>query len=716
MVRMRADSSGIRLSVLGIAVLALMVTLFGRLWDLQVVASPGLEQSVEGKKQQRVPLPAIRGRIFDSQGRILADNRRSLIVTIDRDQIRDKTKRALLFGRIAGPLGVQPEDLEKRFADVRWSPLLPFPAADDVSEQTAIWLKERREDYPGLDVQEGFQRFYRFAPLASHILGYVGAVPAQKAKDYRARGYQLSDTVGIAGIEQAFESELRGSPGYRIVEVNALNRPVRVLEEVPPKPGNDIQLTIDLKVQQYAEQILDAELRVRRQQTPPDQKDPSGKVIRTPGNFRAPAGSVVLLDVNTGAVTAMASNPPFDNRWFTTGGVPDARFKQLFGGKFSPLSNRVVQGEYLIGSTMKPFTASSALHWNLLNPNDKVDDEGKYVIPDCKDQDEITAGCTRYNAGKAKYGLLNLTEAITVSSDVYFYSLGYRLWTETPVGSDALQNDLRSFGFGKLSGIDLPDEHAGRVPDRAAKKKLADAGAINQQAGTNYFSGDNIQLAIGQGLVAVTPLQLADAYATFANGGIHWRPMIVQAIYAPDATDKSSGVVDLSKATLVRQIAPQQLNTVDFLPGVRAPIDEGLRGVVSKTVVTKTGPHEGTAEKAFADYTFAKQFPVSGKTGTAQLGDGSKSEEDTSLFGAYGGPAESGPVYASAAILEQAGFGGQSAAPMTKCIFEKLADPSSLAEPLQQPALDKTQTIAARLPVLDPSESLCLNFQDQTKD
>jgi len=715
MVKMRADSSGIRLSVLGITVLALMVTLFGRLWYLQVVASPGLEQSVEGKKLQRVPLPAIRGRIYDSQGRILADNRRSLTVTIDRDQIRDTKKRALLFERLAGPLGVLPADLEARFAEVRWSPLLPFPAADDVSEQTAIWLKERREDYPGLDVQEGFQRFYRFAPLASHIIGYVGAVPAKQAKSYRDRGYQLSDTVGIAGIEQAFESELRGSPGYRIVEVNALNRPVRVVEEVPPKPGNDIQLTIDLKVQQYAEQILDAELRTRRQQSPPDQKDPAGRVIRTPGSFRAPAGSVVMLDVNTGAIAAMASNPPFDNRWFTTGGVPDARFKQLFGGKYSPLINRVVQGEYLIGSTMKPFTAASALHWNLLDPNAKFDDQGKYVIPECKDQDEV-AGCIRYNAGKAKYGLLNLTEALTVSSDVYFYGLGYRLWTETPVGSDALQNDLRAFGFGKLSGIDLPEEHSGRVPDRAAKKKLADAGAINQQAGTNYFSGDNMQLAIGQGLVAVTPLQLADAYATFANGGIHWRPMIVQAIYAPDAPDKSSGVVDLSKATVVRQIAPQQLNTVDFLPSVREPIAAGLEGVVSKTVVTKTGPHEGTAEKAFADYTFAKEFPVSGKTGTAQLGDGSKSEEDTSLFGAFGGPKDGPPVYASAAVLEQAGFGGQSAAPMTKCLFEKLADPSSLAEPLQQPSLDKTQTVAARLPALDPADSLCLVFQDQTKD
>jgi penicillin-binding protein 2 len=199
---MARDGRGLRLGVLGIVAISLFATLFARLWYLQMMSPERLDQQVQTSRTRTVQLAPMRGRVFDRNGMVMADNRRVLSVTIDRAEIRSAAKRKILFTRLSGPLQTPVEDLEARYTDVQYDPYLPLPLADDVPETTAIYLGERREDYPGVEVSEGWQRVYRYAPLASHIVGYMGAIPAESSKAYRGKGYKLNERVGKAGIEE----------------------------------------------------------------------------------------------------------------------------------------------------------------------------------------------------------------------------------------------------------------------------------------------------------------------------------------------------------------------------------------------------------------------------------------------------------------------------------------------------------------------------------
>ena len=262
--------------------------------------------------------------------------------------------------------------------------------------------------------------------------------------------------------------------------------------------------------------------------------------------YPAPAGAVVVQDPNNGAIRAMATYPTYDNRWFV-GGLRNEKFEQLFpdDGERSPLVNRTVTGRYQLGSTMKLFTSVAALtSGQIPNPNWALDDGGEYTIPNCPP----TVRCTFSNSGGAIYGRINMPAALTVSSDVYYYTLGVDMYRRQ---GDVLQDGVRRFGLGSPTGIDLPYEYGGTVPDAELKADLAERGVISEDEGQGYFVGDNLQLAIGQGLLSVTPLQLANGYSTFANGGTLWRPFVVQAVLAPGAPDLEPGRVDLASAVVV---------------------------------------------------------------------------------------------------------------------------------------------------------------------
>jgi penicillin-binding protein 2 len=699
---MPAESRGLRLSVIGIVVFSLFVALVARLWYLQVVQSDDLAQVASANQVRTVPLPPMRGRIIDRVGRVLADNDSTLNVTIDRKVIKSTSDRAALFQRLAGALKTTPDELEKRYQSPKYNVYEALPLAEDVDESTAIFLKERREDYPGVEVVEGFVRKYRYAPLASQILGYMGAISKDNQSDYTKKGYQLSDRVGVAGVEATYEGVLHGKPGYIKYAVDARNRVLGVVERVEPVPGNDVQLTIDLKLQQYTEQILqNGIVEARSHLVTVTNKDLHAQA--TGQTFQAPAGAAVIEDPNTGEILGMASYPTFDNRWFI-GDLPQAKYSALFPADSdrSPLTNRAISGGYTIGSTMKLFTSVAALQSGALSsPNEVYDDQGKYEIPECYDE---RVGCVFANSGGLKPGRIDLQNAISMSSDDFFYRLGVSMFRDI-AEKDVFQKTLNQFGFGSDTGIDLPFENGGRVPTAAVKKKLAESGAISKQDGEGYFVGDNLQLAIGGGLFAASPLQLVNGYSTFANGGDHLVPHVGLAVLAAGTPSKSPGLVDLAQAQPVQLIGKTVTSHIDLQQSWRDSITRGLIGVTQKG----TFPF-GTANKTFANYNFAN-YPIAAKTGTAQAGNG-EAANDSSLFVGYG-PVRAGdtPQYTIGSIIEKGGFGAEGAAPVVKCLFEAVSgqNKTPLAEPVQSDPLDPNTLQVATLPPLQDTACLKIN-------
>ncbi|HEX6786294.1 MAG TPA: penicillin-binding protein 2 [Acidimicrobiales bacterium] len=697
---MAKDGRGLRLGVLGIVAVSLFATLFARLWYLQMMSPERLDQQVQTSRIRTVQLAPMRGRIFDRNGMVMADNRRILSVTIDRAEIRSAAKRKILFTRLSGPLQTPVEDLEARYTDVQYDPYLPLPLADDVPETTAIYLGERREDYPGVEVSEGWQRVYRYAPLASHIVGYMGAIPADSAKLYRTKGYKLNERVGKAGIEEEYEGQLRGKPGEITYEVDARNRIIREVSRRDPVPGNDIVLSIDLQLQQYAEQTLQQGLREARTRCPFD------SLTQSCGGpaFAAPAGSTVVEDPRNGQVLAMATYPTFDNRWFVEG-ISNKKIQELYpdADKQAPFVNRALSSPFQMGSTFKLVSTVAGLQSGIITPGSPYNDQGRYQIPNC---DVAKFKCIFKNAGLARgSGTISLATALTVSSDTYFYRIGAELQLAQ---NPTLQNVARQFGYGSDTGIDLPAEISGTVPDAALKKRLSERNppVISPDEGRGYFVGDNVLFAIGQGLVSATPLQLTNAYATFANGGNRMRPMMALGVVKPGTPDLNpgdGGRVNPYLFDWIQKFQPEVKAQVTINPDWWTTMNKGFTGVV-----TSRRPF-GTAARTFEDYNY-RAMPIAGKTGTAQDASQEGSKDD-SLFAAYGPTGGPGTAqWAVGTVIEDAGFGAWAAAPVAKCIFAALGDPSRMAPLVQSDPLDKTATTPTS--VGDMPNSSCLAIND----
>ena len=720
---MSRDNRGVRLGLLGVVALLMLGILGTRLWFLQVVDAPALSQRVERLQRRTAFLPPERGRIFDADGRVLADNKRVLTVTLDRDVIFNKKRRTELFTRLQGPLGMTVPQLEDRYLNDIFSPVLDFPVKVGIDEATALFLKERVEDYPGVDVREDWQRQYLFAPLASHIVGYLGAVPGDdpdtpenETEVYLQAGYQADEKVGSAGVEKSFEKELRGTPGYVIKEVDTVGRVIRELERVDPTPGKDIQLTIDLDYQQFAEQTLETELKRQRLTSPYDKS--ADDIRRFTVFYPAPAGAVVVERHSTGEIVAMASYPTFDNRWFGSG-ITNDKFQQLFPPEDkdipfdqrppSPLVNRAIQGRYSVGSSYKAFTAYAALHTGFLGPNDTYDDVGVYELPEESCDREQVAKCSFKNAfnfatgAPTRYGEVTISDALAVSSDAFFYRIGAELFLSNP-GVPVLQNEYKLFGFGEKSGIELPFEYRGIVPDAAVKARLADQGAISDKEGLGFYVGDAVQMAIGQGLTATTPLQLANAYATIANGGYLMKPTVLRAIFAPGTPDSQTpGIADVAKGEALQIFTPTVRQVLDMNPAIRDPLVDGLTRVVSGNV---TNGHLPTAVGVFRGFPHS-QLPIAGKTGTAQ-GRDNDPRLDSSVFAAF----QLDPAgYTVSAYLEKAGYGSRAAAPVVRCMMLALNNFEQLSPVLLADQLDLGATRPA--PAKQMPNEACLDVDVQ---
>lgn len=701
---MAVDRRSSRLGMLALVGVILFSLLGVRLWFLQTVKADELQQSVTVSKTRTVRLAPERGRVFDVDGRILADNERILTVAVDWQMLRRKTQREEIFTRLSGWVQVPVEAMQQRFDAQIDSPFLPFPIKRDIDEPTAIAILERVEDFPGVSIETEWKRIYPYAPHAAHVIGYMGAITADQLADRLEQGYLRNERVGQFGVERSMETWLHGVWGEKVIEVDAANRPVRVISEVPPINGFDVQLTIDLEIQQFAEQALETTLLLRR-----TQQAPNPVVLKPDGSrermdltqpatvpFKAPAGSAVVLNYLTGDVVAMASYPTFDNRWFEAG-LSRNKFSEIFPITDDPdksiLVNRAAQGRYNLGSTFKPFTAFAALNTGLITSTELFTDTGSYQLGSV-DQSRCQSGlvrCVYKNAtcgGTGQpcvYGNVTVEDALAVSSDAFFYRIGEDI-LERNGGLPVLQEQVELFGFGSDSGVELPFEFDGVVPDKELKRLYAERGVISEDEGRGYYVGDNVQLAIGQGLLSATPIQLANGYAAIANSGFLLQPSIIRAVWNPGVPDGELGFADFEQGTVHLDFSAATLIQQILMPAdIRDPIVAGLKRVIYGPGVVSDYPHKTTGEHLFYNYPRGDEaIPLAGKTGTAQ-GAFNYPWNDSSAFTGFS--TDTSRPYVVTAYLEKAGYGSQAAAPVVKCTFMALSDvvtvdPVQLSEPL----------------------------------
>ncbi len=712
---MAVDRRAARLGVLALVGVMLFSLLGVRLWFLQTVKTEELQESVTVAKTRMVRLAPERGRIFDRHGRILADNERILTVAVDWQMLRRKTQREEIFKRLSGWVDVPVEEMQRRFDSDQYSTFLPMPVREDIDEPTAIAILERIEDFPGVEILTESRRVYPYAPHAAHVIGYMGAITKEQLDNPLYESYILTERVGQFGVERSMEAVLHGTWGYKKIEVDAANSPVRILEEVDPINGYDIQLTIDLEYQQYAEQVLETTLKLRRTQTAPNPeiKKPDGSrekmdVTKPDTVFlKAPAGSQIIMDYSNGEIIAMASFPTFDNRWFEAG-LSSAKFSQIFPSKKpdgtpidpdeSILVNRAIQGRYNMGSTFKPFVAFASLNTGLISAGEPFEDTGSYNLTTvdanlcdkglvrCEYKNAVCAGTQR----PCVYGTVTVEDALAVSSDAFFYRIGEDIMKRNN-NLPVLQEQVELFGFGADTGVELPFEFNGTVPDKELKALYAEKGIISEDEGRGYYVGDNVQLAIGQGLLSATPLHLTTAYAAIANRGFVLQPTVILAIWNPGVPDGEPGFSDFARGSIFEdQRAPVLIRQIRMPDQVWAPIVQGLERVIYGPGVDSDTYHKTTGEHLFLDYpTGEEAIPLAGKTGTAQ-GALSYPWNDSSVFTAFSTD-ESRP-YVVTAYLEKAGYGSQAAAPVVKCTFLALAglretDAVTLSVPLDLDAI-----------------------------
>ncbi len=721
---MAVDRRSVRLGVLATVAFILVGLLGVRLWFLQTVRADELQARVDRSRTRVIQLAPERGRIFDADGRILADNERILTLAVDWKYLQRSSERTELFTKISEWVDTDVSEMEDRYLSGFYSPFLPLPLVEDIDEPTAIAILERVEQMPGIEILNEWKRVYPYAPHAAHVIGYMGAITAEQLEDFLVRGYLRNERVGQFGVERSLEDILHGQWGYQVLEVDASNRPVNVVEEVPPINGYDVQLTIDLDAQVYIEQALETALISRRYQYAPNPlvRQPDGTydlldpTLPEQVPFKAPAGSAIIRRYDTGAVIAMASYPTFDNRWFEAE-LTGTKFREIFpstkpdGSPIDPdesiLVNRAIQGRYNLGSTFKPFTAYAALNTGLITPEDTYVDTGYYDIYSVN-QDRCARGlirCTFKNAlcgtgAPCVYGEVDVEAALAVSSDAFFYKLGEDLLVQND-GAPVFQEEVEAFGFGSDTGIELPFEYDGTVPDQELKRLYAERGVISEDEGRGFYVGDSIQMSIGQGLLSASPLQLNQGYSVLANGGLVIQPTLIAAVYEPGTPDGRPGYANIYEGT-IHQLseAPLIQRDLEIDEELLAPIITGLTRVVTTgagTIGTDIPYHSTTGEKLFFDYP-DDAIPLAGKTGTAQ-GKGNYPWNDSSAFTAFS--LDDADPYVITAYLEKAGYGSQAAAPVVKCAFMMLSGSIRPAPVRVSEPLDESSTVAAEPQRLD---------------
>ncbi len=466
-----------RLFILRVGLLLVVALLGLRLWHLQIREGPYYRDLSENNRTRLVLLEPARGLIYDRHGVLLANNVPSFSLYVTLEDVKD---REALIQQLSTLLGFDQALVRKKMT-ARGSKLLPRKIKDRMTLRDAMLVESNRLDLPGVMIQVESQRNYPGGVTAAHLLGYVGEVSADQLEKPEFVDLHQGSIVGQYGVEKSYDRYMRGMAGQKNVEVDALGHEKKAVVVERPQAGNDLYLTIDVRLQKVAEDLLGGEY-----------------------------GAIVALDPNSGDILAMASRPGFDPNVLSRE-LTAKQWVEIVQDEGRPLNNRASQGQYPPGSIFKIPMAVAALETKTMSPSSTVFCNGGYQF-----------GKRLYHDWKASgHGYVDLHDALVHSCDVYFYTIGQRM------GIDVMAEFGKDFGLGKATGVELPSERAGIMPSTAWKQK-----AKNEQ----WLPGETISAAIGQGYVTVTPLQMASLVGTVANNGVSYRPRLVQAVM-----DRTSG-------------------------------------------------------------------------------------------------------------------------------------------------------------------------------
>ncbi len=587
----------LRIAIFGGLALVLFGVLFFRLWFLQVLNGDRYLAEANNNRTREFRVSAPRGEVLARNGEVLVSNRTSLALQVNPRKLPERLReRRTELAQLAELTHSSLRRVRKTMHEqLKLAPSAPVTLRRDVGNYLVFYLQENQDRFPGVTVERVFVRRYPHGTLAAHILGNVGEVSEEQLKERRYRGLQPGDEIGQDGVEYRYDRFLHGRPGLTRIQVDALGQPTRngQLVSTPPVPGDNLKLTIDPDVQAAGEAALAA---------------------------RGLRGGFVTMDVNNGEILGLGSFPTFDPSVFTrpmTQAQVDALYRDPIA---APLTDRAIAGLYPTGSTFKPITAIAALEGGNLTPSEVIYDPGQLVV----------GGQVFTNAGEAANGSVSLVSALEVSSDVFFYTLGLRMWD-----TGELQHWGHVLGIGRPTGIDLPGAAEGLLPSQRWRNRLYKEGETERP----WSAGDNVQLATGQGDLQTNPLQMAVAYAAIANGGTIVTPHLGLEI------DDAAGRV-------LEEFDPTPRRHVHIDPGYRAAILEGLHDAAQNG--------GGTSFDVFGSF----PIPVAGKTGTAQR----PPYADQSWYGVLA--PYPNPRIVTFVTMEEGGFGAESAAPAARAILE----------------------------------------------
>ncbi len=617
--------------VIGGFFLLLFVALIVRLFFLQVVEYRVSVAAVEANSLRPTTIPATRGMILDRLGHPLAANVTTTEIQLSR---AEAALHPTIKGSLASLTGLSVHQINADLANPQYDPYQPAPILANAPARDVEFIKLHPGEFPGVSVLNVSTRTYPNGGLTgAQVLGYVGPITGAEIAAHPNQGYQTNSLIGKTGIESYYEQYLRGTPGTSTLEVNAYNQILNAFKTTQPTVGDSVVLNIDTGLQVALDNYLSTQILFDRSHV-----DPTSGIVP-----KAPNGAAIVMDPNTGAVLAMASYPSYNLNSFVRG-LSNATYAQLI--RQGAFNNFAIQGIYTPGSTFKLITATTELQTGIMSATHIINDTGVFTVPGCLKGPNH--GCSFHDDDNSAAGLIDLHTAITVSSDYYFYNLGYLFWTHTKrYGLTPIQNVAANYGLTQLTNIDLPNEVAGRVDSPQVRKELH---ALNPKAfpTVSWYTGDNIEMAFGQGTTAVTPIALADAYATFANGGTRYAPEVAAGILNPHGK-------------VIIRYRPRVLGHVNLPPSIRNPILQGFVGVVNNPAGTAYIPFHNYINFSMANFTIA------GKTGTAS---NAPKLEPNSLFVGFGPVPH--PKYVVICVIAEGGYGSDAAAPVVAKAFDYL--------------------------------------------
>jgi penicillin-binding protein 2 len=629
----------LRIGMLGMLAIAIFAALFLRLWSLQILNGEQLLRAAQNNQRREFRIPAPRGPILDRNGQVLVTNVPGTAVQIWLSDLpKRRSVRLHEIRALARVLHLPARQIGATLRRHRSDLLTPVKIKEGVTEPQVRYLKERAEDFPGVQIAGTYLRYYPHRELAAHVLGYVSEISPQQLKKLRKQGYQGGDTIGQTGVEAFYDRYLRGIPGKAQLRVDSLGRPKSpIVPKDPPHSGNALRLTLDLKLQLAAEEAVRYGIERARNSA-------------CEGCWYANGGAIVALDPRDGSIRALASYPTYPPSVY----VGRVRRRALDAAGLTPRTaeamnfpalDRTIDAAYPPGSTFKPVTAIAAMQEHILQPYESLACTGSYE----------KNGTVFKNWDPFVNESMTLTTALAKSCDTYFYQVGYRFYGMPAARGPRLQAWASRFGFGQRTGIDLGSERSGLLPTPDWRKKTytKKTDPDQWQIDSLWKPGDSIQLAIGQKDLLVTPMQMARFYAMIANGGRLVTPHLLLDVEQPPSNGRRGATVRGPEPVP----APEPTN-----------VDAQALAVVRQGLYEATHYSFGTSAAIFGGFPIS----ISGKTGTAEKeidpGDGYPRTFNQSWWCGYG-PSDA-PDLVVCALIENGGHGGDAAAPAALKMFE----------------------------------------------